>query len=128
MIRYLCLSVLIACGTGPTAREAVPPPATEQGTGTTGSLALTVITAADNVTRLPAAEVFVIHVDGRVEPVGITDQFGRVQVQRGPFLDNDAPAIAVMVCHPVFYCGVLRTEEVATRTESTIALATRVIR
>jgi len=33
-----------------------------------------------------------------------------------------------MVCHPVFYCGIIREPELAVREEMTIALATRVMR
>jgi hypothetical protein len=79
------------------------------------------------VTRLPGADAFIIHSNGQVERVGASDQFGRIEVGRAPFLNGD-PAIGVMGCHPVFYCGVLRTEDMTARTEGTIALATRVIR
>lgn len=130
MFRYLILIIFVACGTLPTASEQVPNagPAVGRPADATVPLALTVITAADNITRLPGADVHIIHASGRVEGVGVSDQFGRVEVQRDAFLSEEAPAIGVLVCHPVFYCGLLRTDEVVARTESTIALATRVIR
>jgi hypothetical protein len=130
MSKYVVLIFLIACGTSQDRGNDVPQavPVAVRAADKTVPLALTVITAADNVTRLPGAEVFVLHASGRLERIGATDQFGGIEVQRAAFLEPQAPAIGVLVCHPVFYCGMLRTEEVAARTESTIALATRVIR
>jgi len=129
VMRSACLVVLVACRT-------VPPASNEVGTtdpvaqqaGSAGELfRLTVITAADNVTRLPGADAFVIHSNGLIEQVGASDQFGRIDLRRRPFLGEN-PAIGVMVCHPIFYCGILRTDDMAERAEGTIALAIRVIR
>lgn len=36
--------------------------------------------------------------------------------------------MGVVICHPVFYCGILREDDIKGRGEITIALATRVAR
>ena len=77
-------------------------------------LSVTVITASDKVTRLPGADVYIIGSTGTVEHVGTTDQFGHIEL-RHDFASSDSPALGVMVCHPVFYCGILRAEDLNRR-------------
>jgi hypothetical protein len=89
------------------------------------TITITVITAADNTTRLPGADVDLIQRSGQIENVGRTDQFGVITIRRNRI---ESDAVGVMVCHPVFYCGVLRSPDLTRRTDVTIALATRVIR
>jgi hypothetical protein len=90
-------------------------------------LVITVITASDNMTRLPGADVSVVRSTGAVR-VGTTDQFGRVELKRDLFANGDSSFVGVMICHPVFYCGILREDDLHGRGEITIVLATRIAR
>jgi hypothetical protein len=90
-------------------------------------LAITVITASDNMTRLPGAAIYIVRAEGAAH-VGTTDQFGRVVLERALWMNADEAFFGLMVCHPIFYCGILRDEEIQGRGETTIALATRVAR
>lgn len=120
------MSFLVSCRTPQTGIRSAPT-VRSVAERRSGPFKLTVITAADNVTRLPGAQVFVLHSDGRIESVGMTDQFGSVVIPRTAIVDADM-RIGVMVCHPVFYCGIIREQELTIRDEMTIALATRVMR
>jgi hypothetical protein len=86
---------------------------------------LTVISAADNATRIPAAEVFAVGDRGALMRLGATDLNGEITVGR-MVLTTEANAVAVVVCHPMFFCGALRAEYIAPRDEATLALAVAV--
>lgn len=119
----LCALALIglACSAGRTGGDSSGVSAREP-----AILAITVITAADNATRLPGADIYIVHATGTAR-AGATDQFGRIELERAS-LNPDSSFLGVMVCHPVFYCGMLRGEDIHGRGEMTIALATRVVR
>lgn len=83
---------------------------------------LRVISAADNATRIPSADVFTIGDQGALILLGQTNMFGEIKIDRSvlPKKDN---VIAIVVCHPMFFCGALQTDYVTPRDEMTIALA-----
>src|SRR5688572_19127186 len=86
----------------------------------TSVLAITVITASDNITRLPGAEISVVRSTG-VMRAGTTDQFGHIELKRDLLMNSDSYFMGVMICHPVFYCGILREDDIKGRGEITIA-------
>lgn len=83
---------------------------------------LTVITAADNRTVIPGADVVVIEATGHARTIGKTDRFGAVEVAL------TTPWRAILVCHPLFSCGALRPEDVEGFATRTIALPPIVLR
>lgn len=83
---------------------------------------LRVINAADNATRIPGAEVFSVGDHGALTKIGSTDANGEIRIKRTA-VTVSPNAVAVVVCHPVFFCGALRGEYVAKRDEATLALA-----
>jgi len=125
MLKCAFVCITLACsaaGTGGShAASAVP---IEQETST---LSITVITASDNMTRLPGADISVVRSTGLVR-VATTDQFGHIELRHDVLMNSDSSFIGVMICHPVFYCGLLRDDDISGRGEITIALATRVAR
>jgi hypothetical protein len=86
------------------------------------TIVLRVISASDNATRIPGAEVFTVGNQGTLSRVGATDTFGEIRIDRSA-LSTRENAIAIVVCHPVFFCGALRADYVAPRDEMTLALA-----
>jgi hypothetical protein len=97
---------------------------TTQNAGDAASVTLTVLNAADNSTGIPGVKIAVIGYDGGEEAVAETDAWGQV----------DLPAAIlgrsrlVTVCHPLFYCGALRKEDLAGLQKRTIAIAPLVLR
>jgi hypothetical protein len=87
------------------------------------NLTVKVITASDNATRLPGADVFVIRGTGSVERLGTTDEFGLLVIKRDALTNGGIPPVGIMFCHPAFFCGILRADDVAHREDPTIALA-----
>jgi hypothetical protein len=86
------------------------------------TILLRVISAADNATRIPGAEVFVVGDHGALVRIGATNTYGEIKVRRSA-LTTSSNAVAIVVCHPVFFCGALRSEDVAPRDQATLALA-----
>jgi hypothetical protein len=129
MFKYLPLLLALGCCSSLTSSALTDETAAVRKSDPILPLTVTVILASDNVTRLPAADVYVIQSDGATKRVGMTDQFGRIEIRRDLLQSPGAPPLlGIMVCHPVFYCGILREEDIDRRTERTIALAIRVIR
>jgi hypothetical protein len=83
---------------------------------------LKVISASDNATRIPAAEVFTVGDHGALVRVGVTDTYGEIKLDRAA-LPKSSNVVAILVCHPVFFCGALRADYVAARDEMTLAIA-----
>lgn len=86
------------------------------------AILLRVLNAADNATRIPGAEVFAVKDQGALGRIGVTDVNGYIKVPRSA-LTTSGNAVAVVVCHPVFFCGAQRVEDLAPRDEATLALA-----
>jgi hypothetical protein len=86
------------------------------------TILLRVISAADNATRIPGAEVFSVGDRGALMKIGSTDAYGQIKVRHSA-VTTSMNAVAIVVCHPVFFCGALRGEYIAPRDEATIALA-----
>ncbi|MGH9419283.1 MAG: hypothetical protein ACRD3J_04855 [Thermoanaerobaculia bacterium] len=97
--------------------------AQEQGAAKRSDIVLLrVISAADNATRIPGAEVFSVGDRGALTKIGSTDTYGEIKVKRAA-VTTSTNAVAIVVCHPVFFCGALRSEYIASRDEATLALA-----
>lgn len=83
---------------------------------------LRIISASDNASRIPGAEVFSVGDHGALVRIGVTDTYGEIRVNRSA-LPKSGNAVAIVVCHSVFFCGALRADYVAPRDEMTLALA-----
>ena len=86
------------------------------------AILLRVISAKDNATRIPGAEVFSVGDRGALVRIGVTGTYGEIRIDRS-VLPKSGSVIAIVVCHPVFFCGALRADYVAPRDEVTLAIA-----
>jgi hypothetical protein len=84
-------------------------------------LEVTVISASDNRTRIPGAEIVLLDLSGE-RHLGKTDEFGNIEI------DLARPWRAVLICHPLFSCAALRPADVDGFETRTIALAPVVLR
>jgi hypothetical protein len=83
---------------------------------------LRVINAADNATRIPGVEIFTVGDGGALRRLGATDVNGEIRLERSA-LPKSTNAVAIIACHPIFFCGALRADYVAPRDEMTLAIA-----
>jgi hypothetical protein len=87
-------------------------------------LEITVINASNTSEGLPGAEVTVLDNWGRERAIGYTDTWGRITLTAA----QRSKAHNIVVCSPLFYCGVLRLQEFGLRQSQTLALAPIVLR